>query len=51
MIGFLLGVMFKDVLVCESFSMARTFVNEFVRDKRDYLFKNFRATSWIHAEN
>lgn len=51
MTGFFPRAMFKDVTVSENFSMARTFRNEFIRDKRDYLTKNFNAPSWIHEGN
>lgn len=49
--GLLPEVMFRDAIVGESFSMARTFRSEFVRDKRDYLAENFRAPNWIHTGN
>lgn len=38
--GLLSRVIFRDILVGENFSMARTFKNEFSRDKHDYLAKN-----------
>lgn len=49
MISLLPGVMFRDILIGESFSMARTFRNEFSRDKHDSPAENFRVSIWIHA--
>lgn len=43
--------MFRDAPVGESFSMARTFRNKFVRDKLEYPAEKFRAPSWVHTGN
>lgn len=47
----LLRVIFRDILGGESFNMAKTFRNEFVRNKCDYPVETFGAPGWAHAEN
>lgn len=49
MIGLLLGIIFRDISVDESFNMARTFQNELVKNKGECPAKNFSAPGCIHV--
>jgi len=39
----------KDIPVGENPSMARTFLNQFVKDHKNYLATDFRTPGWAHS--
>ena len=48
-IGLYLDLIGKDVLTGENLMMARTFLNQFVKDDKNYLVIDFKTPCWVHS--